>query len=1496
VPQVENSVDGLAEGLFAAGADRQTFEEILARVERLKADEVKAVAERFVGGERPKTKNKAIADIRGKFAKDRLDETKAKQTPAPKAPQPVVPPQRVNSVNEKIAMVRGAAQQVIEPAKPAGPKPPTRVDLRTALKGYVDAAEALAFSSPDVPLEIVEAAARARKVLQGFSMGSMEGAQARYVDALERLARALEDAPDASPEGRLLASVVEDLDSGYGSRVRPKTADEGLVLARRPTRDDMAGQEQSLKEAAELYDKYLAEVQYEGRDKRPSAAKDSAVAAVGLGASAGIAAWLLDASEETSAGVGLLGAGIGIALGRARGSVKLRKWERETPGIALFIGPESKGADHKALKKAVQMEASGTDRDTIWKETGWGRSPEGGWMSEIDQPQGELVDDLLGPIKLGDAFKGERLLNLEPDLRKVVLQARSLMAIIEMDNLEGLAFPSRKLVAVREGLTRPQRLRVLLHELNHVLQQKRGYTFASDAEFNGRAVQEFQRANTLYNELLELSKKPGRDQARFEQLLDELKDAEEGADPHYQYLSTAAEAEARLVEARIGLSQQQRRQTPPWKQFDVPEEDLWSGRGAAMAASLGTDLRLFRDDDWWEANVKTGEFSERPGLDGFQYARLGEGENSVYVWVEDYGDGEAIVNWDWGKNVDNNFDGDGNPQLYADNPEASPTEIARAFAFAQRSVERVLKEGAHDVVTFEGAKKAAAGKTASGHERVQKFLMARGQTDGYQATVGSWTIPGKNGEKLVRSSFAFIRDSVDVNEAWQGIRRGKVDIEIIPKKAQTPDGMAARKSSEETPEAPEPADDYRGLEEWRDVEYDPAYIPRRFNKQGWDKTSLSPAFRGNLNKLGNRIGDVIYRSNQPRMDDLGAAQPNPVSGLEMAWRVGRKYADTVNKLMNPARGQVNPYRKITADDREAAKDIVRDALNDGETFGVDQEEAMEMLLDLIAPVKKKSAESPRARPRINMQLDAELDADILDIFEWNVERLYTAYSRNISGYAGLLRAGFGSEAEIRGQIEKIRAQSDRDPKRQRRAEREAEMLELTLDAIIGRPPEDLMRNKHWTWFANQVRRLNFGNLMNNTVFLAGSEVGAALTRVNVFRMIGMFPEFQRYYRQARAGDPSVRENLFYLADTVMGHGSAQLRSRMSQLADRADGSNPSIEDAPQGVFDKIDRFTRKQANLTARLSGMTPMQEFLRMTIVTAEAQDWVKAARNGKPLYSPRRMAALGVDAPMWRRISGELRKWGDTQSPDTGKAVPNMALDQWEDAEALNVFLNALDRNANRLVMEGDIGHQAYWLRNRPSAQLLFQFLNFPMNAFSKHAGFALNTFDMRAVQEMFAMSLGGAVGYTARVLAQGGAQDTEEERNAYYAERLSGAEFGKAMFYYGGHYSLAPNLIDFGLYLGKTAGAPVEPVFTKTRATGLPGDPFTGNPTYSRFLNPNGALKALTDPIKGTPFSEQDIHGLIKHFAPLGNHIVLNAFLDRALEFLPDEEGSVEDQVQN
>jgi hypothetical protein len=66
----------------------------------------------------------------------------------------------------------------------------------------------------------------------------------------------------------------------------------------------------------------------------------------------------------------------------------------------LFAGPEAATADHNALAAAQQMSDRGTSPEDIWRETGWGRRGLDDWITEIDDSRARIVKDPSGRTRL----------------------------------------------------------------------------------------------------------------------------------------------------------------------------------------------------------------------------------------------------------------------------------------------------------------------------------------------------------------------------------------------------------------------------------------------------------------------------------------------------------------------------------------------------------------------------------------------------------------------------------------------------------------------------------------------------------------------------------------------------------------------------------------------------------------------------------------------------------------------------------------------------------------------------------------------------------------------------------------------------------------------------------------------------------------------------------------------------------------------------------------
>lgn len=249
---------------------------------------------------------------------------------------------------------------------------------------------------------------------------------------------------------------------------------------------------------------------------------------------------------QEAANLGLMALGSGTALQAGRGTPKGQ--------LQMIAGESARTADLKALAQAKQMQAAGSPRELIVKETGWWQGPDGKWRFEIDDSQadwrinfgsraitanpGSLARaNAFDPI--GGLFNHAELYKAYPEIlskvRAQVTQRPDWMS----DGVER-GWQQGNKISVAAKTAEKGRL-IKLHELSHWVQDKEGFS-------RGGTVTEAQQA------------------------LEGILPAEEAKKKAFDaYRKLRGEAEARTVEERADLTPYERRMRPFWKDYDVPE-------------------------------------------------------------------------------------------------------------------------------------------------------------------------------------------------------------------------------------------------------------------------------------------------------------------------------------------------------------------------------------------------------------------------------------------------------------------------------------------------------------------------------------------------------------------------------------------------------------------------------------------------------------------------------------------------------------------------------------------------------------------------------------------------------------------------------------------------------------------------------------------------------------------------------------------------------------
>jgi hypothetical protein len=302
---------------------------------------------------------------------------------------------------------------------------------------------------------------------------------------------------------------------------------------------------------------------------------------------------------DDEAGMAMAGASA-LPLGRLAGALK----QYDPTMQKIFIGKSAKTWDAAAAKRAEEMEAAGADPETIWRETGTYRGTD-------DQLRQEILDEMA--FKPGYGLPGgrSRAYNVNEAVFNPAMRAaypdimeETLTTMRVKPDVPETGYFQERVPATREtfgldpeigvsGRNRPEIKSVLAHELQHAVQAKEKFARGGNPDqfkimSAGEREETINRLRRKIGQMAADRHKDGEfiisgfERAKPETLADpeirdmmyELKRVETMADPREQYKRLAGEAEARAVQARLGMTKEQRRQTYPFKSYDVPVNEL----------------------------------------------------------------------------------------------------------------------------------------------------------------------------------------------------------------------------------------------------------------------------------------------------------------------------------------------------------------------------------------------------------------------------------------------------------------------------------------------------------------------------------------------------------------------------------------------------------------------------------------------------------------------------------------------------------------------------------------------------------------------------------------------------------------------------------------------------------------------------------------------------------------------------------------------------------
>lgn len=267
---------------------------------------------------------------------------------------------------------------------------------------------------------------------------------------------------------------------------------------------------------------------------------------------------------------------------------------------AIFGGIAAKTANRGTLEIAQRLAKEGADKRAIWDQTGWFKGADDKWRFEIDDSGAQLTDSAMGQMiipgrpdynaKMAGAFNHGALEAAYSDIGDVPYN---------LQRSPGAGGGRLETGEIKVYADNPKDAReISLHELQHEVQSREGFARGGSPYDNelvpiARSMQEKAvndyaafdaelRAYQLkhagasaepreYSRLVDQWKRENPEKAK-------LKDAAfkigylNPPGPQTAYRNLAGEVEARNVQTRMDMTQDQRRASPPWETQDVPDE------------------------------------------------------------------------------------------------------------------------------------------------------------------------------------------------------------------------------------------------------------------------------------------------------------------------------------------------------------------------------------------------------------------------------------------------------------------------------------------------------------------------------------------------------------------------------------------------------------------------------------------------------------------------------------------------------------------------------------------------------------------------------------------------------------------------------------------------------------------------------------------------------------------------------------------------------------
>ena len=442
---------------------------------------------------------------------------------------------------------------------------------------------------------------------------------------------------------------------------------------------------------------------------------------------------------------------------------------------------------------------------------------------------------------------------------------------------------------------------------------------------------------------------------------------------------------------------------------------------------------------------------------------------------------------------------------------------------------------------------------------------------------------------------------------------------------------------------------------------------------------------------------------------------NPKLEDEIAQRVAEKYVRTVQNTVEGL--HASRANSLSGLDRDGLVELLTEQ-------GLDPADAKAF----VEAYKPTSESGPRNFRRKTVLDDttkfvpeggkAEDAFSVRDLTDLNAERVWEKYSRSMAGHVAMVRAGFQTRGAFESHVEAITkgqlSQRMNPNLTDSIAEKNQEALLYLGRSIYGIPHEklDSTRVKLQSIFGNW----NFMTMMGQSGVAQLGDVPKILLKTSMEAAFRTF-RIGDIFGVLRKGGPEADELVRDL-EVLTGVGTNRKRQHIVQRF--MDIDDFYQESQSEKALDKAMRYSKTGANVTAMISGMTPMTDFLGRWAVRAHMQYLADIARGVKKV-DQKVLNDMGLGPQELARFKKLVE--GMDIGPNGVVRSLNLAKLRKQDPTGVDKLGGYLSRMARTTVLETTPGMLPKFMGSA-TGRLIGQFRSFSM---ASHAANTLHNLKM-------------------------------------------------------------------------------------------------------------------------------------------------------------------------